>query len=613
MQKNRLYRNVGIIQEVVTYGQTLLETGEMEALDSLLQDVSQLSAAVERMLKQEDGHLISLAIRCCRNLCGSILEFHSHSQLRSRIFSLEIVNLVWNLDLILHRQYDFLNYPEKWTDYRRDILERSQAAHKVVGEKNYRYKVTIFLMAYNKLEYTKAAIESIYRYTDFSQDNIELITINNGSTDGTREYFESLPNEKKINYRENVLGVYNCPAIYEGQYRVDFSNDIVATPNWLDNLLACIESDEKIASVVPVCGDYSISCQQGIPVSYENSFAGMADMEKFAAEYNHSNPRLWEERALLMPFLACWRREVLDAGITDNSYTQAEFVDDDWSTTLRRTGWRQILSKDTYMHHFGGVTLNEARQAEKNNSLKNMRQVYYDKWGLDAWESRAIYPMMKENLKLVPLSEKADVLWLEPLYGGSFLALKQQFLEADLAMGTSTALIREEQYLPDAKNFFSQIAVTRDYETWLEADNRTYDIISSGKYFNDIIKYEPIRLIRLLYDRLKPGGYLLLPIENRLGINPVTKLLFEKEKFCFGKQDTVYKIMDVQRLFQYLNTSLYPGQCLLNGYTIMGDEAKTQQLLAGLIASGIQADWQKIHDTLIANFFWLGIKKPGGR
>lgn len=610
MQKNRLYRNVGIIQEVVTYGQTLLETGEMEALDSLLQDVSQLSAAVERMLKQEDGHLISLAIRCCRNLCGSILEFHSHSQLRSRIFSLEIVNLVWNLDLILHRQYDFLNYPEKWTDYRRDILERSQAAHKVVGEKNYRYKVTIFLMAYNKLEYTKAAIESIYRYTDFSQDNIELITINNGSTDGTREYFESLPNEKKINYRENVLGVYNCPAIYEGQYRVDFSNDIVATPNWLDNLLACIESDEKIASVVPVCGDYSISCQQGIPVSYENSFAGMADMEKFAAEYNHSNPRLWEERALLMPFLACWRREVLDAGITDNSYTQAEFIDDDWSTTLRRTGWRQILLRDTYMHHFGSVTLNEARQTAKNNSLKNMRQVYYNKWGLDAWESRASYPMMKENLELAPLFEKTDVLWIEPLYGSSFLALKQRFREADLVLETSTALIREEQYLPDANNFFSQIAVTRDYETWLEEDTRTYDIISSGKYFNDIIKYEPIRLIRLLYERLKPGGYLLLPIENRLGINPVAKLLFEEAKFCFGEQDTVYKIMNAKHLFQYLNTFLYPGQCVLNGCTIVGDEAKTNQLLVGMIASGIQADWQKIHDTLIDNLFWLGIKKP---
>ena len=609
MKKNTLYQNIDILKEATAYGQQLLLKGGLDELDSLLQDMRQLAAATEQMLQQEEGHLISLAARCCRNLCASIDEFHKRPEIRARVFSLEVVNLVWNLDTILHRQYDVLNHPENGMLHRQEILDQSRAAHAAVNRKNYRYKVSIFLQAYNKLDYTKAAVESIYRYTDFSRGDVELITINNGSTDGTREYFESLPNEKKLNYRENVLGVTHCPAIYEGQFRVEFSNDIIATPYWLENLLTCIESDEDIAMVVPVCGDYSISCNQGIHVDYQNSFEGMPAMQKFAAQYNRSDPRLWEERAVLMPFLSCWRRELLDAGIFDCIYTQAEFVDDDVSTTLRRTGWKQILLRDTYMHHFGGVTLGAGRAAAKNNSLKNMRRVYYAKWGVDAWDSRSMYPYTAEFMAQVSLHERADILWIEPLYGSTFLSLQQKFREAQLQIGSSTALVRDSRYQADAEAFFSQVIPVRDYEIWLENCQQTYDIISTGQYFNDIIKYEPIRLIRLLYSKLKPGGCLLLPVQNRQGINPVIQLLFQDGRFWFDEEDAVYKIMDVQRLFHYLNTVLYPGQCNWKIAKILGDREKTEKLLSGLMKSGLSADWQKLCDTLMMNHCWIEIRK----
>lgn len=609
MQKDVLYRNMGIVQEAADYGKRLLQAKEMQDLDELLLDLQQLIHAMDRILQEEKGHLISLASRCCQNICASIDEFHSKPLLRERIFSLEIVNLIWNLDNILHRQYDVLNHPENWSAYRQRILQKSQAAHENVGGKKYRYKVTIFLMAYNKLEYTKAAIESIYQYTDFSKGDIELITINNGSDDGTREYFESLPNEKKINYKQNVLGVWHCPEIYEGEYRIDFSNDIVATPHWLDNLLLCIESDKKIAAVVPVCGDYSISCQQGIHVEYENSFAGMAEMECFAAQYNQSNPCLWEERALLMPFLACWRREVLDAGIIDNIYTQAEFIDDDLSTTLRRTGWKQILLRDTYMHHFGGITLNAARAAAQNNSLLNMRKVYYDKWGVDAWDSRGMYPKTVEFMTQIQLRKNSDILWIEPLYGSSYLALKQKFREERVEISTAAALVREEKYQLDAQAFFQQVIPVRDYEEWLEKSKKTYDLIGIGRYYNDIIKYEPIRLIQLLYQRLKPGGWLMMPVENRLGINMMQAFLAGEADLRFGNEDVVNKLLHVDRFFHALNTSVYPGQCIIKKYTVQGDAEKTGQLLSGLMNGGFHMDWERLRLQLLLNYAWIGIKK----
>ena len=88
-------------------------------------------------------------------------------------------------------------------------------------------------------------------------------------------------------------------------------------------------------------------------------------MQAFAAAYNELDPRRWEERSQLMPFLAILRTDLYRIGLLDPIYTRGEFIDDDMSTLLRRTGWRQILMKDTFMHHFGGVTLGAGRNKDE--------------------------------------------------------------------------------------------------------------------------------------------------------------------------------------------------------------------------------------------------------
>lgn len=45
-------------------------------------------------------------------------------------------------------------------------------------------KLSVITLTYNKLEYTKKFIESLYKYTK----DFELIIVDNGSTDGTVEY-----------------------------------------------------------------------------------------------------------------------------------------------------------------------------------------------------------------------------------------------------------------------------------------------------------------------------------------------------------------------------------------------------------------------------------------
>jgi GT2 family glycosyltransferase len=61
--------------------------------------------------------------------------------------------------------------------------------------------VSLVVLVYHKLDYTKQCIESLYRYT--SHLDTELITINNGSTAYTQRYFDGLPNLKKLAFTEN--------------------------------------------------------------------------------------------------------------------------------------------------------------------------------------------------------------------------------------------------------------------------------------------------------------------------------------------------------------------------------------------------------------------------
>lgn len=251
-------------------------------------------------------------------------------------------------------------------------------------EENRTPLVSIIVLAYNHLDYTKLCIDSLYRYT--SHIDFELILINNGSSDGTEEYFCSLPDAIKIGFPKNI-GVDKAInygfRMARGKYTLNLSNDIVVTSNWLDNLITCAESDKKIGMVVPVCG--ASSNNQQVDLNYHS----LEEMQQFAKEYNVSNPNLWEERIKLVTYTCLFRTEVQKAmGGFDEAFNPGAYDDDAISFRIRRAGYRLILAKDTYVHHFGSVTFN-AEYAKNNLAQKNLN-LFYSKFGVHPWQASFI-------------------------------------------------------------------------------------------------------------------------------------------------------------------------------------------------------------------------------
>lgn len=278
--------------------------------------------------------------------------------------------------------------------------------------------VSIVVIAYNHLNYTKQCIESIYKYT--SHIDFELITINNGSTDGTEEYFNSLPNTRKINFPENI-GV--CKAINhgfriaKGKYTLNVSNDIVVTTRWLDNLLICMESNPKIGMAVPVC-DASCNYQQ-IYLPYQD----LEDMQVQAEIYNVSNPDFWEERLKLCTYAGIYRTDLQKSlGGFDEDFNPGSYDDDAICFSIRRRGFKVILAKDTFVHHYGACSFNI--EYEKDNTLLyRNKATFMRKFGVNPYVAGLIdYNVL--NILTYNGTKDVNILGLGGSYGTTVLQLK---------------------------------------------------------------------------------------------------------------------------------------------------------------------------------------------
>ena len=510
-------------QEAIDYvGAVLHENGVLTVpAQQVLTDFAAAVGSVAEYLAGEEGTLIEKCRRYALNAAHSAekaLAAETSEEARS-YFSYEVRPLFLDLHYQLDLEYNILRHPEREEEYLAQTLAAFEAARKRPRRTDFKYRISIIVPAYNKVEFSRCAIESIFRHTDFSRGDIELITINDGSSDETEEYFNSLPHEKKINLKHNVynhLGWGIARHIVEGEYVVYFSNDAVATPHWLENLLAVHAVEQDVFWVVPTCNAGCIANYQGIPVDYENTFEAMGEMEQFAAHYNVSNSLLWEERAVLMPFVSVVPNLFDVPEIrADYRYVMCDFEDDDFSTMLRRSGFRQILAKDTFVHHFGGMTLNEVRTKRgKYKSIVSMRPVFYEKWKVDPWESRGHLPFLGEFLKgLHDVRSVERVLIIEPLFGEGVLAVRNH-LRQRRQESIIDVIVTDVRYLVDAQHMADNVRCLSSLDCLAEELNESYDMIIVGAPLNNLDISHIIPFFQICHTHLRARGFLYATWHN---------------------------------------------------------------------------------------------------
>ena len=199
----------------------------------------------------------------------------------------------------------------------------------------------------------------------------------------------------------------------------------------------------------------------------------------------------------------------------DYRYVMCDFEDDDFSAMLRRSGFRQILAKDTFVHHFGGATLNEVRTKRGNyKSIVSMRPVFRAKWQVDPWESRGHLAFLEDFLKEQDIRDShVHVLMIEPMFGEGLLAVRNYFHKLRQSV-VIDAVVTDVRYLSDVRSMADNIVHMDTLDHLAEEIHELYDIIIIAAPLNNLPITRILPFFHGCHEHLRPNGFVYALLRN---------------------------------------------------------------------------------------------------
>lgn len=370
---------------------------------------------------------------------------------------------------------------------------------------------SIVILTYNNLEYTKLCIDSIRQYTHFG--TYEIIVVDNNSSDGTIEWLENQNNIKVIFNNQNLGFPKGCNQGIEvaiGDYVLLLNNDTVVTPNWLENLKVALNSNENVGAVGAITN--SCSNNQVVYVDYKNT----NEMIEFATKNNVSDSSKWEERLRLVGFCMLIKNTVIDKiGLLDEIFTPGNFEDDDYSYRIREAGYKLILCKDCFIHHFGSASF--GKDNEGYNSLLNTnRHKFKDKWGFDpVYSSFVRYEII--NLIDEPEDKNLKVLEIGCACGATLMEIKNRYENAKIYG------IELNENAANIAKLVADVKAENIENEYLNYDEKYFDYI----IFADVLEhlYDPWTVLKNMKRYLSTNGKILASIPNVMHYTVVRNLL----------------------------------------------------------------------------------------
>lgn len=472
------------MQDAVKQMQKDYAAGDMEAFHSLSMDVWDGLTAVQQIARQEvpEGSKIRLADACT---CG----LESLKDIK-RLAILKPEKAEWKLEyelspIIETTAMQFFHWgiveehPEKREEFQEFIASREafEILRMPEAEWEYEYDLVIIVTAYNHSNYTKMCVQSILANLPQGVKS-QLILFNHGSSDDTKSYFESMDAVQILNLAVNgAMPIVGLKVTAKGKYYLAISNDIVMGENAIENLYRCVAEHEDYGYIVPTTP--AVSNFQTIPIRYESQ----EEFMRLASENNIYNERLHEQRTRLCNPLHIMPSKIFAQMILDmyeDRCSELSFPDDKNSLWMRRHGYKNILAKDAYCHHFGSVTLKHdmGAQLEREKFYKEGRIAFFERYGVDPWGTGFCYDWDLFRTWEIPVIDNATVLGINCGLGSNSLKVKEVLREKGAQGVVLYNATQEERYLSDLKGVSDEAFVVKDLgEIAAETGRKKYNYI----------------------------------------------------------------------------------------------------------------------------------------
>ena len=256
------------------------------------------------------------------------------------------------------------------------VLTRSEiVAHSTI--------IDIIICVHNALEDVQRCLASLL---DHTTQPYHLILVDDGSDGETAGFLQQFADTHHATLLRSSEATGYCYAANRGmrtssaEYLVLLNSDTILTPEWLDRLVACMESDQKIGMVGPLSNTASWQSVPKIeqggdwasnPLPQSLSIAGMAQL------IASKSARLYVDMPLLNGFCLMIRHKLLDeAGYFDEeNFGQGYGEEDDLVLRARKLGWKMALADDVYIYHAQSKSYSsDRRHALSERAQKILRE-----------------------------------------------------------------------------------------------------------------------------------------------------------------------------------------------------------------------------------------------
>lgn len=257
-------------------------------------------------------------------------------------------------------------------------------------------KVSIVIPVFNQVEYTKLCINSIIETVN---ERIELIIVNNASSDGTSDYLSALSDEKEdlvvISNEANIgfPGAVNQGIeLSNGKYVVIANNDIIFNKGWLERMIEIADSDSRIGLVGPLSNEVS-GLQKDDSAAY-NTIEAMRNYAEKRRQTNKNQTLHFPRLAFLCTLV---KRDLINSiGGLDERFSPGNYEDDDYCLRAQLAGYKAVIAKDIFIHHFGSKSFKADGNNAYSDRLNANRALFVNKWGAtpeEIWlENRSVSP-----------------------------------------------------------------------------------------------------------------------------------------------------------------------------------------------------------------------------
>ncbi|TFH41360.1 MAG: glycosyltransferase, partial [ANME-2 cluster archaeon] len=340
---------------------------------------------------------------------------------------------------------------------------------------NHDNTVEIIICVHNAIDDVKKCLESVVKYTTLPYS---IILVDDGSDAPTKSYLEDFAKQYITKLvRNNIAKGYTFASnqalrLSIADYVVLLNSDTIVTPEWLDRMIECAESDLLTGIVGPLSNTASWQSVPEIEMSddwAQNNLPPDISIEMMGGLIAKYSARLYPEIPFLNGFCLLIKRALIDdIGYFDEElFGEGYGEENDYCIRARKAQWNLRVADDVYIYHAQSRSYSDDRRkelckrADKALTTKHSKHIVedgvfdcrYDRV-LEGIRARAKALLIRQELgDKMKVMRDARILLLLPVMdpgGGAYVVIQE--CRAMLEMGINVHLLN----LKDHKEAFER-------------------------------------------------------------------------------------------------------------------------------------------------------------